>query len=168
MSTEDKEKVAGNAELDALEGHAAAMDAEYLSSSAGPELDAQAMPPENKTAETAAMFGAAVAMLSPVLPYLPGIYTPETVNRLAEVYQPVADKYGWDVGGWLAGYGAELALIGTAVPLIAATAAAHKAHVAAKEAERVEKKPEEGKPVAVVMPAAVVDNGGQLKPAGSA
>lgn len=167
----DREVVEQNAELLALAGAAAAADDELIA----PQFDqgetgtAAAEPAISKQAETAAMIGAVVGMLSPVLPYLPGIYTPETVDRLAAAYQPVADKYGWDMGGWLTQYGAEIALAGTVVPLAMVTAKAHRAHVAEKQAAQEASAKAEAKPEAgpVPKPQTVVDNGGQLQPVGS-
>ena len=86
-------------------------------------------------AETAAMFGAAVALLSPMLPYLPAIYTPERIEQLAGAYVPVAEKYGWSAGGWLDRFGAEIALVVVAGPMVVQTVGAHKAMRAERERE---------------------------------
>lgn len=96
--------------------------------------------------ETAAMFGAVVALASPLLPYLPTIYTPETVQALAGAYVPVAQKYGWDAGGWLEKFGAEIALIAVAGPVVVRTAGAHKEWKAekAREARAAKGEPEPG------------------------
>jgi len=105
----------------------------------------------DQVAETAAMFGAAVALLSPMLPYLPGIYTQERVEQLAGAYMPVAEKYGWSAGGWLEKFGAEIALVAVAGPLIVQTVGAHKAHKAA--AAKVERERKGQAPAVPEMPA---------------
>lgn len=110
---------------------AAAMDGEPTPMS---EDVAQAEAPD-KVAEMAAMLGAVVALASPLLPYLPTIYTPETVQALAGAYMPVAEKHGWNVGGWLERYAAELALVAVAGPVAIRTANAHKAWKAERAAE---------------------------------
>lgn len=110
---------------------AAAMDGEPAALS---DEVAQAAAPD-PVAETAAMLGAVVALASPLLPYLPTIYTPETVQALAGAYVPVAEKHGWNVGGWLDRYAAELALVAVAAPVAIRTANAHKAFKAERAAE---------------------------------
>lgn len=110
---------------------AAAMDGEPATLSDGV---AEAAAPD-PVAETAAMLGAVVALASPLLPYLPTIYTPETVQALAGAYVPVAEKHGWNVGGWLDRYAAELALVAVAGPVAIRTANAHKAWKAERAAE---------------------------------
>lgn len=92
-----------------------------------------AAPAADPVGEAKAVFGMAVAMLSPLLPYLPTIYTEQTLGALASAYVPVAQKYGWDLPGMLGEYGAEIALVGTAVPLAMQTYVAHKAYVASKQ-----------------------------------
>lgn len=110
---------------------AAAMEGEPAP--AGGELAEVAAP--DPVAETAAMFGAVVALASPLLPYLPSIYTAETVQGLAAAYVPVAEKYGWSAGGWLEKYAAELALVAVAGPVLVRTATAHKGWKRERQAE---------------------------------
>lgn len=115
--------------LAALGGAAAAMDAETGEDEFGPapggaEQGAEAAP--DVVGEMRAVLAVAVGMLSPVLPYLPAIYTDEVQGRLAAAYVPVADKYGWQTGGGIfEKYGAEIMLAATVLPLAVQTRAAH-------------------------------------------
>lgn len=115
----------------ALEQLAAEAQADTAAPAAPAPVVAPA-PAADPVAETKAVFGTVVAMLSPLLPYLPAIYTDEAVTRLAAAYVPVAQKYGWDLNSLLAGYAAEIALVGTAVPLAMQTAIAHRQWIAAR------------------------------------
>lgn len=92
-------------------------------------------PPPDPAAEMAAVIRTVTTMLSPLLPYLPAIYTEETCAGIAAAYMPVADKYGWQTGGWFEQFGAELALVAVAAPVAISTAQAHRAW-AAERAER--------------------------------
>lgn len=113
----------------------AAADAEEARTVEGVVETAGAVPPPpDPVAEAKAVFGVAVMMLSPVLPYLPAIYTDEALGNLAAAYVPVAQKYGWDMSTWLGQYAAEIALAGVAIPLAMRTSAAHQAWVKAKKA----------------------------------
>jgi hypothetical protein len=128
------EMAAGSAELNALASEAAVLDMETAGASdvgPAPAPGQAAAPVADPVAETAAMFGMAIGLLSPLLPYLPAIYTTETVQQLAGAYVPVAEKYGWASGGGIfEKYGPELMLAGVAVPLAVQTAQAHKAWAA--------------------------------------
>ncbi|MQY50839.1 hypothetical protein [Rhodocyclus gracilis] len=127
---------------------------------------AAAAPIVDPVDETRALFGVVVAMASPLLPYLPTIYTEDKLTKLASAYVPVAAKYQWNVGGWLAQYGAEIALVGVALPLAVQTAKAHKAFMAERTAED-EKKEQGDKPAPTAAAPAlpISDTGGQLMPA---
>jgi hypothetical protein len=107
-------------------------------------------------AETAAALSVVVAVVSPLLPYVESIYTPEVQARLAAAYVPVAEKYGWTAGGWFEQYGAEIALAVTVAPLAMQTKVAHAEWVAEREREARKREPArvESKP-APVGPAAV-------------
>lgn len=131
------EVIEGGAELAALGGAAAALDAEVGASDFGPAPAAQIEPAQqaDPSAETAAVIGLVVGMLTPMLPYLPAIYTDDKVRALAGAYVPVAQKYGWDSGGWFDRYGAEIMLAGVGLPLLAQTRAAHQAWAADKRRE---------------------------------
>lgn len=93
----------------------------------------------DKGAEAAAVVTMVVALLSPLLPYLPGIYTDDKVGKLGAAWAPVAEKYGWDVGGWLSDYGAEIALFAVAAPLAMQTAKAHRGWAAEMSRAAAEK-----------------------------
>lgn len=129
--TDEVEMLADEQAADLARLRAAAMEGEPAPISG--ELAEAAAP--DPVAETAAMLGAVVALASPLLPYLPTIYTPETVQALAGAYVPVAEKHGWNVGGWLDRYAAELALVAVAGPVAIRTANAHKAWKAERAAE---------------------------------
>ncbi|WP_444632774.1 hypothetical protein [Cupriavidus oxalaticus] len=75
-----------------------------------------------------------VAALSPALPYLPTIYTPDSIQALARAIVPVADKYGLSVGGLMSG--PEVGLLLVAGPLALATVVAHKQWRAEQDAAR--------------------------------
>lgn len=122
----------GGAELAALGGAAAALDAELGADEFGPAPDTPAELAPDATAETAAVLKVVVALLSPMLPYLPEIYTDEKVQELAGAYVPVAEKNGWASGGWFDKYGPELVLAATALPLAFLTTQAHKAMIEAR------------------------------------
>lgn len=140
---------------------------------AGPVAGAtpEALPPAvDPVQEAKAIFSTVVALASPLLPYLTTIYTDDRLDMLAGAYVPVAQKYGWDVGGWLGAYSAEIALAAVAAPLAIQTAKAHREFVAAKLPEMEEKASAPGtaephKPMPAPEPPVVVDNGGQLAPA---
>lgn len=90
--------------------------------------------PADPVAETAAAFGVAVAVLSPLLPYVGAIYTDDRIQALAGAYVPVAEKYGWaSGGGFFEKWGAEIALLAVAGPMAAQTVAAHRAWMAERE-----------------------------------
>ncbi|MBY4945087.1 hypothetical protein K6V92_00415 [Cupriavidus respiraculi] len=106
-----------------------------------------------------------VTVLSPALPYLPTIYTPQTIEALSGAIVPVADKYGLNVGGIMSG--PEIGLLMVAGPLALATVVAHKQWRAEQDAARtVENAP----PAEVVPPQPrshlgenLQDNGGRLR-----
>lgn len=133
------EEMETGGELAALGAHAAALDAEVGADDFGPAPGAPGGAADigpDPVAETSAVLSMVVGMLSPLLPYLPEIYTPEKIAALAGAYVPVAEKYGWQSAGWLDKYGAEVVLIATAAPVAMQTAQAHRAWQAAREAER--------------------------------
>lgn len=88
-----------------------------------------------------------VTVLAPALPYLPAIYTPDTIKALAGAIVPVANKYGLDVGGMMSG--PEIGLLLVAAPLGLSTYVAHRAWRAQQDAERTL---DEAPPAAVVPP----------------
>lgn len=132
MSGEGEVIEEGGAELAALGGAAAALDAEIGAGDFGPAPDVPAEVGPDATAETAAVLKMAVALLSPMLPYLPEIYTEDKIIALAGAYVPVAEKYGWTSGGWFDKYGPEIVLAATALPLAFQTKQAHGAMLDAR------------------------------------
>ena len=74
--------------------------------------------------------------------HLNSLFTLLAFIFLAAAYVPVAEKYGWNVGGWLGEYSAEIALVAVAAPLAIQTAKAHREHAAAIAAANAPKKPE--------------------------
>jgi len=111
-------------ELVAMAGEMAALDGDTF----GPAPDAAGPAPveADQAREMRDVLGLVVTMLSPALPYLPGVYTDEKIGLLSAAYVPVAAKYGWDVGGLLGEWGAEIALVAVAAPLAMQTARAHQ------------------------------------------
>lgn len=105
-----------------------------------------------------------VTALSPALPYLPAIYTPDTIRALAGAIVPVASKYGLSVGGIMSG--PEIGLLMVAGPLALSTYVAHRAWREQQDAERTV---DEAPPAAVAPPQArshlgenMQDTGGRL------
>lgn len=126
--------------IEALKGEALAEGAAQAEAAAAALPPGEAPPqPVDPVAEARAVFGLVVGMAAPMLPYLPAIYTDEKLDILAAAYVPVAEKYGWNVGGWLGEYSAEIALVAVAAPLAIQTAKAHREHVAALAAAKAPK-----------------------------
>lgn len=90
--------------------------------------------PVDPAQEWADTISVLVAALSPMLPYLPAIYTPDTIQALSRAIVPVADKYGLSVGGLMSG--PEVGLLMVAAPLALATVGAHKQWRAAQDEVR--------------------------------
>lgn len=132
------------AQLQALQAEAVANEAAAVAEAmpAAPGQVEAPPPVVDPVAEARAVFGVVVGMAAPLLPYLPTIYSDEKLDLLAAAYVPVAEKYGWNVGGWLGEYSAEIALVAVAAPLAIQTAKAHREHAAAIAAANAPKKPE--------------------------
>lgn len=75
----------------------------------------------SKQEEIAALMGMAVAALSPMLPSLKAIYTPETIGAASGAIGALCDKHGWLDGGVFGKYGAEIACAAVVGPLAYAT-----------------------------------------------
>lgn len=120
--------------LAALAGAAAAVDADAAADEFGPAPGGAVPAGPDPVDEARAVFGMVVGMLSPLLPYLPSIYTDDALARLAAAYVPVAEKYGWSMGGMLDQYGAEIMLAGVALPLVVQTRNVHVAWAAERAA----------------------------------
>lgn len=80
--------------------------------------------PIDPAAEWEMTLSVLVAALSPALPYIPTVYTPDAIKALSAAIVPVADKYGLSVGGLMSG--PEIGLLLVAGPLALATVVAHK------------------------------------------
>lgn len=74
-----------------------------------------------KQEEIAALMGMAVAALSPFLPSLKAIYTPETIGAASGAIGALCDKHGWLGDGVFGKYGAEIACAAVVGPLAWAT-----------------------------------------------
>lgn len=70
----------------------------------------------------------AIMLAAPMAPFLPTIYTEETIGHLARAIVPVADKYGWNTGGLLERFGPEIGLAMIAGPLVLRTSQAWQAY----------------------------------------
>ena len=62
-----------------------------------------------------------VMILSPALPFLPGIYTDDAIAALSAAIVPVAEKYDVSAGGVFAKWGPEIGLAIVAGPLVIQT-----------------------------------------------
>lgn len=113
-------------ELSAMAHEVAALDGDVFDPGPVPDGAGPVAAPD-PASEMRDIIALAVGLLAPALPYLPTIYTDEKITALAGAYVPVAEKYGWDVGGALSNWGAEIALAAVAVPLGVQTANAHRA-----------------------------------------
>jgi hypothetical protein len=69
--------------------------------------------PENPSGENKAILETLIAILTPALPFLPTVYTPDTIERIANAYTAVEEKYGWKVRDMM---GVEVQLLIVAVP----------------------------------------------------
>lgn len=70
--------------------------------------------------------GAALAVLSVPYPSLSGIWTDDAKRQTAQALAAVFHKHGWLAGGFMSGYGPEVALLVTAGPLVVASVGAAK------------------------------------------
>lgn len=108
--------------FDLLERKAAAFETQIETDAAAPlPGEPEPISPADELAELIVL---GVTVASPLLPYLPTIYTPEVCKSLAVAIVPVAEKYGVDMSGVRGG--PELTLLMVALPLAAMTFAAHK------------------------------------------
>lgn len=51
---------------------------------------------DDVAAENAAILGLVIQMMTPLLPFLPDCYPPETIQRIALAYTAVEEKHGWN------------------------------------------------------------------------
>ena len=123
-------------DLAALEAEAAAVDAE-IAPAAQVEQPAEAAPPvADEVAELSALISIVSGLFAPVFPSLAKIYTPDTVQSLAQAAVPVMRKHGWSTSALLGRYAEELALLAVVAPVGMATWQGIKADVAAAEKEK--------------------------------
>lgn len=83
--------------------------------------------------EIAGLVQAAVGMLAPMFPSLPGIYTPEATQAAAAATAAVCTKHGWMQGGLMGRWGEEIACAVIVGPLAFATYHGVKADIAARQ-----------------------------------
>lgn len=110
------------------------------------------VPPVQSLAdEFVSVSGIALAVLAVPYPSLSAIWTDEARAAVAASAAAVCEKHGWLAGGFMGDWGAEVALLVTAGPLVVAS-------VAAARADTAERKKDAEKPapaVAVAGPVAV-------------
>lgn len=83
--------------------------------------------------EIAGLVQAAVGMLAPMFPSLPGIYTPEATQAAAAATAAVCNKHGWMQGGMMGRWGEEIGCALIVGPLAFATYHGVKADIAARQ-----------------------------------
>lgn len=109
-----------NEALNELHAEALATAPETLA--AAEELEAApAAPVIDPAQEWAGVLKIAVMMLTPAMPFMPAIYSDETIAQLAGAIVPVADKYGVTTGGVFGRFGPEIGLAAVAGPLVIRT-----------------------------------------------
>jgi hypothetical protein len=86
--------------------------------------------------EIAGLVQAAVGMLAPMFPSLPGIYTPEATQAASVAVAGVCNKHGWMQGGVMGKWGEEIACVAIVGPLAFATYQGIKADIAARQPEQ--------------------------------
>lgn len=128
----EKNEAPEGANWDALAAEAAALDLENGPAPVEPQA---AGPAQDPGAETAALLAMVVGLLSPMLPYLPGIYTEDVRGQLAAAYVALAQKHGWESGGWFERWGPEIMAAALVIPLGIRTGQEHRAWIAAKSDE---------------------------------
>lgn len=122
-----------SAELEALQHEAVAVDAENAPPTVDP-VAAEPAQPVNEAAEIVGLLTILAGLFTPVFPSLSKIYTPETVQSLADAAVPVMNKHGWTTGEFMGKWAAELALAAVAVPVALATVQGVRADIAAAKA----------------------------------
>lgn len=140
-------------ELDQLAAAAAAVDNMTEQGAPGADLPGASgeVHQADQSDEVAALLLTVSGLLAPMFPSLAGIYTRETCASLGKAAAPVLAKYELSVGGLFDRWGAEIALLGVALPVGLATVQAISADLEAKKA-----KPERPAPA----PGANVEEGG--------
>lgn len=91
---------------------------------------------ESAAAENRAILQVIVGMLTPALPFLPECYDQATIERIANAYTAVEEKYGWNARSHI---GVEVQLAIVAIPpTIAAVMMGKQYFEAKKEQARLE------------------------------
>ena len=83
--------------------------------------------------EIAGLVQAAVGMLAPMFPSLPGIYTPEATQAASVAVAGVCHKHGWMQSGVMGRWGEEIACVTIVGPLAVATYQGVKGDIAARQ-----------------------------------
>lgn len=120
-------------EMDILLSEAIAVDA-VNAPPAVEQVAAEPVQPVNEAAEIVGLLTILAGLFTPVFPSLAKIYTPQTVQSLADAAVPVMQKRGWTTGEFLGKWAAELALAAVAVPVALATVQGVRADLAAAKA----------------------------------
>lgn len=68
---------------------------------AGAQIGGMPATVEDPVEANAEMLTTLIAMIEPALPFLPQVYTPEVIKRIAVAYTKVEQKYGWNLSGQL-------------------------------------------------------------------
>lgn len=113
-------------ELDQLELKAAALDSQVIEGDKmSPSVPGEPLPSEqpaiNQPEQIAAVLTMAVGILSPMFPSVAMVYTPDTINAVAAVTVPLANKRGVNVGAVLGKWTEEVAFAAVVLPLGFAT-----------------------------------------------
>lgn len=98
---------------------------------AGAQIGGMPATVEDPVEANAEMLATLIAMIEPALPFLPQIYTPEVVKRIAVAYTKVEQKYGWNLAGQLP---PELMLAIALVPPTAQAVILARMHIAQAKA----------------------------------
>ena len=116
-----------------------AADFAALQAAAGPGPDEVAAEEQQEQArpdlavEIAGLVQAAVGMLAPMFPSLPGIYTPEATQAASVAVAGVCHKHGWMQGGVMGRWGEEIACVAIVGPLAFATYQGVKSDIADRQ-----------------------------------
>lgn len=136
-----------------------AADFAALQAAAGPGPDEVAAEEQQEQArpdlavEIAGLVQAAVGMLAPMFPSLPGIYTPEATQAASVAVAGVCHKHGWMKGGVMGRWGEEIACVAIVGPLAFATYQGVKSDIADRQPVERIGGPDLSAPVPVAGPA---------------
>lgn len=114
MSDQTQEKL--SQEQAALLAHVTKLDAEVtpeITHDENGELIPEPESQDSAAAENKAILQVLIAMASPALPFLGECYTPDAIERIANAYTAVEQKYGWEARKHL---GVEVQLAIVALP----------------------------------------------------